>query len=122
MKNNRFFCSALLLLLLGPVLAMGCQIDIQLEPGAPPAVGGTGIVIVTVKQTHNQCTLPMEQTKVKTAGCAIISATPWKETKPRVFTRKFKIKFETAGEALLEINRTCSRDKNVKEFRFKISP
>ena len=105
-----------------PLLAWSCQVEVQMAPGSPPAVGGTGIITVTFTQTHNNCKLKPEQTKVKTTGCAILGATPWKETKAQVFTRKFKIRFQEAGEALFEVKRSCPRGGCLKEFRFKIAP
>ena len=123
MKINRFtFRTVVFLVMLAPMFAWSCQMDIQLEPGAPPAVGAIGVIIVTITQTHNPCLLAIEKTKVKITGCVIVGATPWKESKPQVFTRKFKVKFQESGEALIEVNRACSREACKKEFRFQIAP
>ena len=123
MKINGFaFWPVVFLVMLAPMFSWSCQVDIQMEPGAPPAVGAIGIFIVTITLTHNPCLLAIDKTKVKATGFVIMGATPWKESKPQVFTRKFKVKFQESGEALFEVKRTCPRSVSKKEFRFQIAP
>jgi len=62
------------------------------------------------------------KTKIKATGFIIIGATRWKESKPQVFIRKYKVKFQESGEALFEVNRICPRAVSKKEFRFQITP
>ena len=123
MKINRsVLWPVVFLVVLAPMFSWSCQLDIQMEPGAPPTVGAIGIIIVTITQTHNPCLLAIDKTKVKATGFVIMGATPWKESKPQVFTRKFKVKFQESGEALFAVDRTCPREVSKKEFRFQIAP
>jgi len=123
MKTNRLALWLIVfLVVLAPMFSWSCHVDIQLQPGVPPTVGAIGIIIVTITQTHNPCLIAIEKTKIKATGFIIIGATRWKESKPQVFIRKYKVKFQESGEALFEVNRICPRAVSKKEFRFQITP
>lgn len=105
MRNIKFSIIGAGLLLAGMVHA--CAIKL-LPLDAVPAVGETGVVAVQYEPTHRTCAVPVEAMQFQPAGMAILGATGWKEIRPGVFQRKFKVKYEDKSPKL-QVVRTCSK-------------
>jgi len=59
------------------------------------------------QQTCGRCLLPLEQTQIEITNGTLLTKQPWTEGRASSFT--FSVKFETAGDASVQIIRNCPR-------------
>ncbi|HNX21072.1 MAG TPA: hypothetical protein PKG88_01805 [Bacteroidales bacterium] len=72
--------------------------------------GETYTVVVVYKNTHGNCEIPIKDTKFKTDGVKVVSATDWKAENGG-YVRKLKIEItdNKKSEVFIQALRTCDR-------------
>ena len=102
-----------------PSQALACAM--KLTPTVPTASVGDIITLrLDLTLTHRSCVLPVEQTVIKLTGGEIVDPGVWKKGSPNVL--EFKVKFTHTGDALVRIERNCSKDGlHTTETMLKVS-
>jgi hypothetical protein len=93
--------------------ALACEITLKTVGDKQSFKAGDEVLIdVKVKLIHHHCELAIKDTKFTYDGLKIISATPWKEESPGVYTRQVKAQVIASdkSEARLSVQRNCDRD------------
>ena len=72
--------------------------------------GETYTLVVVYKNTHGNCEIPIKDTKFKTDGVKVVSATDWKAENGG-YVRKLKIEItdNKKSEVFIQALRTCDR-------------
>ncbi len=115
----------LFIILLGfSVGMMACEIKFK-QDGDPKkvyAVGDEVIVTLQITLTHRNCSEALESTKYEYPGFKVLGATKWKEVKPMVYERKFKLKVEepVKGKSKLSAVRTCKKEGGSGVFSINV--
>lgn len=80
------------------------------------------IINVKLTLTHRTCTVTPAQTKFKTEGFDVVSATTWKEATPGVWTRqvKVKVKADAKKKITLTATRTCDKEGGLGTYSLDI--
>lgn len=110
----------LLMFLISLGSAMACEIEFETigEAKKSYAVGDEIVVKAIVTYTHRNCPEGIDKTKYDYPGFKVLGATPWKEVKPMVYERKFKLKVVKAikGKATFNAVRTCHKEGGSGSF------
>ena len=105
----------------GTVLA--CDIGIEAaDPGKPVIAGDTRTLSVTVRQTHRQCLVPIEETAISLTGAVLESQTPWRETDSGVHQSELTVRFAEPGTATVEVLRECSKGGGEATWEVEVAP
>lgn len=103
---------------------MACEIEFKTigETKKSYAIGDEVVVKAIVTYTHRNCPESIENTKYDYPGFKVLGATPWKEIKPMVYERKFKLKVvkSVKGKATFNAVRTCKKEGGSGTFTVKI--
>ena len=102
-----------------PSQALACAM--KLTPDGPSATIGDIVTLrLELALTHRTCVLPIEQTVIKLTGGEIIDPGVWKKGNPNVL--EFKVRFTQPGDAIVRIERNCSKDGlHTVETKVKVS-
>lgn len=99
---------------------LACEIEFKTvgEAKEAYAVGDELVVKAIVTYTHRNCPVSIDDTKYDYPGFKVLGATPWKEVKPMVYERKFKLKVVKAvkGKAKFNAVRTCKKEGGSGSF------
>jgi len=108
-----------MMMLISTVSVFACHFDFTTE-GAKKACKADDEFVINVKLTltHRNCAVAAAQTKFKTDGINVVSATPWKEVTPGIWTRQVKVKVQQGNKnkVTLTATRTCDRDGGYGVF------
>lgn len=82
--------------------------------------GDTYTLVMTYKYTHGNCDIALKDTKYKTDGVKVVSATEWR-SENNIYTRKLKIQIteNSKEEVFLQAIRTCDRGGANSKFVLK---
>ncbi len=82
--------------------------------------GDTYTLVMTYSCTHGNCDIALKDTKYKTDGIKVVSATEWTNNN-NVYTRKLKIQIteNEKAEVSLQAIRTCDRGGFAGKFSLK---
>jgi len=80
------------------------------------------VVNVKLTLTHRTCAVAPAQTKFKTEGFDVVSATTWKEATPGIWTRqiKIKVKADAKKKMTLTATRTCDKEGGLGTYSLDI--
>jgi hypothetical protein len=110
---------SLLFLFIGLLPTWACHFDFSTENGKCTYKAGEELIItVKLVLTHRSCTVAAAQTKFKTEGMEVKSATPWKEISAGIWTRQVKVALikNAAKTATLSATRSCDKDGGYGVF------
>ena len=96
-----------ILLAVSTISSKACSM-VLLDPETAPVIGASGVLVIQYENTHRNCNVPMDSMQFTAKGMTIQGATSWKEIRPGVHQRKFKVTYETDSPAL-NIVRPCPR-------------
>lgn len=124
MKKSLIFFLAIFLL---SVKGFACDIEFTVDPGSKKEVYKKGdqiIILVTVKRTHRNCTVPMEETKFHPQGLKIQKATDWSQVSSMVWERKLMLTVTGSkdGRLILEGTRECRKEDSRGVLELKSIP
>lgn len=124
MKKNLIF---LLALSLFSFQSFACDIKFSVDPKSKKEVYKKGdeiVILVTVKRTHRNCNVPMEETKFIPHGLKIVKATDWKQVSSMVWERRLIITVigTKEGQLILEGTRECRKEDSRGEIELKSIP
>lgn len=103
--------------------ALACHFEFTTEGNKKSTkIGEEFIVNVKLTLTHRTCTVTPAQTKFKTEGFDVVSATTWKEATPGVWTRqvKIKVKADAKKKITMTATRTCDKEGGLGVFSLDI--
>lgn len=92
---------------IAPPQALACAM--KLTPDKPSVTVGEVVSLsLELTLTHRTCVLPIEQTVIKITGGEILDPGVWKKGSPNIL--EFKVRFTQPGDAVVRIERDCSKD------------
>lgn len=103
--------------------AMACDFAFTTEGNKKTCKPGEEFVLsVKLTLTHRTCAVAPAQTKFKTDGFDVVSATTWKEASPGVWTRqiKVKVKADAKKKMTLTATRTCDKEGGLGTYSLDI--
>lgn len=109
-------------LLLGNAIACEIEFETVGESKNEYAVGDVIVVKSIVTYTHRNCPISIDDTKYDYPGFKVLGATPWKEVKPMIYERKFKLEVikPVKGKATFSAVRTCKKEGGSGTFTVKV--
>lgn len=109
-------------LLLGNAIACEIEFETVGEAKNEYAVGDVIVVKSIVTYTHRNCPISIDDTKYDYPGFKVLGATPWKEVKPMIYERKFKLEVikPVKGKATFSAVRTCKKEGGSGTFTVKV--
>jgi hypothetical protein len=114
---------ALLALGFATLSAMACNFEFTTEGNKKTTKPGEEFVInIKLTLTHRTCNVAPAQTKFKTEGFDVVSATTWKEASPGVWTRsvKVKVKADAKKKITMTATRTCDKEGGLGVYSLDI--
>ena len=102
---------------------MACSFEFTTEGNKKSCKPGEEFVLnVKLTLTHRTCVVAPAQTKFKTEGFDVVSATTWKEATPGVWTRqiKIKVKADAKKKITLTATRTCEKEGGLGTYSLDI--
>lgn len=114
------FVMAAVMLAVSVSAALAC--DITVNPSSPTAVvGEQQTVTVSVKLTHNNCLVPIDQTTIKPVGMSIVAQTGWQQISGG-YQKQLTVVFTQPGQARLTVVRECSKGGDTASVTINVSP
>jgi hypothetical protein len=114
---------ALLATVFTTLSALACHFEFSTEGNKKTTKPGEEFVLnIKLVLTHRTCTVAPAQTKFKTEGFDVVSATTWKEATPGIWTRqvKMKVKADAKKKITLTATRTCDKEGGLGVFSLDI--
>lgn len=94
------------------LVAFACEL--KLTPNQFKAKVGEKITFTLERiQTHRNCVLPLEETKIEVKGGKVVDPGKWTK-KDNVDILKFTVQFTTPGEAIVTVIRDCPKEGITK--------
>lgn len=123
----KFFLTFFVLLSFFSLHSLACDIEFTIDPKSKKAVYKQGdeiIIVVTVKRTHRNCTVPMDDTKFIPHGLKILKATDWSQVSTMVWERKLLMTVTGSkdGKLILEGTRECKKEDSRGVLELKSIP
>ncbi len=112
-----------LLVALSTLSVVACDFVFTTEGNKKTCKPGEEFVLsVKLTLTHRTCAVAPAQTKFKTDGFDVVSATTWKEASPGVWTRqiKVKVKADAKKKMTLTATRTCDKEGGLGTYSLDI--
>jgi len=103
--------------------SMACNFVFTTDTNKKSCKPGEEFVInVKLTLTHRTCVVAPAQTKFKTDGFDVVSATTWKEATPGVWTRqiKVKVKSDATKKMILTATRACDKEGGLGTYSLDI--
>lgn len=103
--------------------ALACNFEFTTDNNKKSTKPGEEFVInIKLTLTHRTCTVAPSQTKFKTEGFDVVSATTWKEASTGVWTRqvKVKVKADAKKKMTLTATRTCDKEGGLGVYSLDI--
>ncbi len=116
MKHKFLFLAAFFF---STIVANACNFKFTTDNNAKNCHSGDVITInVTLTLTHRSCQVAAAQTKFKTDGFQVVSASNWEQENPTTFTRKVKVKVldDKKNKITLTAVRTCDKEGGLGVF------
>ena len=99
--------------------ASACMLKISAAQKASQA-GGEDEITVQFIQTHRNCSINPEETKIETQGMKIVSQSEWQNVRPAVYECTFKVEYPEAGKAVFKAQRICPKGGMTKELKISV--
>jgi len=99
--------------------ASACMVKISAEQKSPQ-VGSKDVITVQFIQTHRNCTIKPDATKIKTQGLKILSESKWEAVRSGVYECAFQVEYTEKGEALFTAERICPKGGMTKELSIQV--
>lgn len=103
--------------------ALACHFEFTTE-GTKKSCKPNEEFILNIKLvlTHRTCAVAPAQTKFKTDGFKVISATTWKEATPGIWTRQVKVKVnpDAKKKITMTATRTCDKEGGLGTYNLDI--
>ena len=103
---------------------LACNFEFTTEGNKKTCKPGEEFILnVKLTLTHRTCAVAASQTKFKTEGFDVVSATTWKEASSGVWTRqiKMKVKADAKKKITLTATRTCDKEGGLGTYSLDIS-
>jgi len=103
--------------------ALACHFEFTTEGNKKSCKPSEEFVLnVKLVLTHRTCAVAPAQTKFKTDGFTVVSATTWKEASPGVWTRQIKVKVnpDAKKKMTLTATRTCDKEGGLGTYNLDI--
>lgn len=103
--------------------ALACHFEFTTEGNKKTTKPGEEFILnIKLTLTHRTCTVTPAQTKFKTEGFDVVSATTWKEASPGIWTRqvKIKVKADAKKKITLTATRTCDKEGGLGVYSLDI--
>lgn len=125
--HMKFFLIFSLLLGFFSLKSLACDIEFTVDPKTRKEVYKKGdeiIILVTVKRTHRNCTVPMDDTRFIPHGMRILKATDWNQVSSMVWERKLMMTVTGTkdGKLILEGTRECKKEDSRGVLQLKSTP
>lgn len=107
--------------------SLACDIEFTVDPKSKKEVYKQGdeiVIVVTVKRTHRNCTVPMEDTRFIPHGLKILKATDWNQVSSMVWERKLMMTVTGSknGKLIIEGTRECKKEDSRGVLELKGIP
>jgi hypothetical protein len=99
--------------------ASACMLKLSAEQKAPQA-GGEDVITVQFIQTHRNCSIKPEETKIETQGMKIVSQSEWENVRAGVYECTFKVAYPEKGEAVFKAERICPKGGITKKLNILV--
>ena len=99
--------------------ASACMLKISAAQEAPQA-GGKDEVTVQFIQTHRNCALSPEETKIEAQGMKIVTQSEWQNVRPGVYECTCEVEYPEQGLAVFKAERICPKGGMTKKLNIRV--
>lgn len=79
------------------------------------SMGEKELLTVRFIQSHRNCPVPVDATRIKTKGLQIVEESKWENVRAGTYEKTFLIEYIRKGSASFVVERTCSRGGMTRE-------